>query len=636
MSTEHISVQKAKNTEATPFEIIQEAASTFRSLKDVNRLQELALLYTLLEASGKATIFRDLIGLRLDYQLLDTIFSPLFQDLLLVLRKLSSVVDLLVRSQYVQRSDREKYYAQMVWILDKVQDELDEKIILPIEREYIKSFVIPKWKYLVLDAIKNLAGSVDIEIRLKSVEERSNNSFLLFVVTNNGDAVAENVRLTIKTPETTLLNLDNLPSQKETTVESKLGQMYYNGQRVEVVCTYDDLGAKDKSVEFDFVVTEPGLKKKFHSLVLNPYVVGRPLRMTNDLFFGRADILETIIQNVDDPNQSNIMMLVGERRTGKTSLLYKLRERLIEKNHFPVLIDLQSMIDPGDDAFLFDIAVTIAGDLQKSGYPFQAIKFEDFKGVAAKQFEVFFLPNVTEVLQSHKLILLVDEIAMLEKRLKADLSSPAIFSYLRSLMSHNEIRFVLAGTIDYSVISSSHWTELLNITVRMKIEYLTRSETYDLATLPVQDYLEIEELALEKIWEITAGHPFFVQLVCSRLVKLANEKELTHIGVQHVRTIVPEAIALGDIQLSDIWDDLSHDGQIILAIIGQLLTVKQIAIPSDIKDRHKSLEIRSDADTTLKELVGQGILQFDSGHYRYKVSLFGEWVAKYHPIENLL
>lgn len=78
------------------------------------------------------------------------------------------------------------------------------------------------------------------------------------------------------------------------------------------------------------------LKRKF-----NPYISGEPIRR-EDMFFGRADLLHRILHVL----HNNSIMIHGERRIGKTTLLYQLANRLredtdAEYRFVPVFVDLE-------------------------------------------------------------------------------------------------------------------------------------------------------------------------------------------------------------------------------------------------------------------------------------------------------
>jgi tetratricopeptide (TPR) repeat protein len=81
----------------------------------------------------------------------------------------------------------------------------------------------------------------------------------------------------------------------------------------------------------------------------NPFVAGPPV-LDPDLFVGRDALMDRVLATV--PNNS--LLLLGERRIGKTSILQQLRTRLLIFDHprsffIPVSVDLQGVAE--DDFF---------------------------------------------------------------------------------------------------------------------------------------------------------------------------------------------------------------------------------------------------------------------------------------------
>jgi len=71
----------------------------------------------------------------------------------------------------------------------------------------------------------------------------------------------------------------------------------------------------------------------------NPYIAGTPLKDTNP-FFGRQDILNWVASKLRS-NSVNALVLFGQRRIGKTSLLFQIQKKLPFTEYLAVYIDLQ-------------------------------------------------------------------------------------------------------------------------------------------------------------------------------------------------------------------------------------------------------------------------------------------------------
>ena len=74
----------------------------------------------------------------------------------------------------------------------------------------------------------------------------------------------------------------------------------------------------------------------------NPYIVGNPIR-SKDMFFGREDDFRFIRDKLVNSPTGLIIVLAGERRSGKTSILYQILNGRLGERFVPVFIDMQAM-----------------------------------------------------------------------------------------------------------------------------------------------------------------------------------------------------------------------------------------------------------------------------------------------------
>ena len=93
----------------------------------------------------------------------------------------------------------------------------------------------------------------------------------------------------------------------------------------------------------------------------NPYISGEPVRQP-DMFFGRDELLRRIFNAL----HQNSIMIHGERRMGKTTLLYQLTEQLREADDpewafVPVYVDLEGT---SQDRFFYLLMEATWGALQ--------------------------------------------------------------------------------------------------------------------------------------------------------------------------------------------------------------------------------------------------------------------------------
>ena len=125
-------------------------------------------------------------------------------------------------------------------------------------------------------------------------------------------------------------------------------------------------------------------------LIVNPYIAGSPVKDAT-MFFGREDVYAWLRQHLHGAYQDNIIVLYGERRSGKTSILYQMKEGLGDDRDIPVLLDLQGMGLEGIDGFLHvdDLSYT-----EKVKNPEDKLKVDDeIELMAGLQY--FYSPHLT-------------------------------------------------------------------------------------------------------------------------------------------------------------------------------------------------------------------------------------------------
>ena len=130
---------------------------------------------------------------------------------------------------------------------------------------------------------------------------------------------------------------------------------------------------------------------------INPYIAGAPV-IEKRMFFGREDIFSWIERSLSGKFVDHILVIHGQRRVGKTSVLKHLGNRLPDK-FIPIFIDLQGRVNTSLPRFLWWLAreITRALDLPEP----QRDRFEG----DPDYFESEFLPEVEKQLDGKVLLL---------------------------------------------------------------------------------------------------------------------------------------------------------------------------------------------------------------------------------------
>ena len=504
------------------------------------------------------------------------------------------------------------------------------------------------WFTLAAQALRQLQGQAHLEISLRNNEAAATDEVcLLLDILNEGRGPAYNINLEAREGPGFTVNLvgdsiDQLPAGGQAQVELAVRPVT-PGQRDELrisLCVhYDDRERTGKTRYFSDKVRLIEVPDRFN-YIPNPYAPGKPLRSGSPVFFGRDDIFTFVEDNLGRRGAENIIVLAGQRRMGKTSILRQITGRLDPAQYTPVFLDGQALGFEGGLAGLFyDIAVEIEAALAGQGIAIEAPSLAQLESNATTAFEKEFLPLVSKVLGQRILVLLLDEFEELEMRVRAGELPRSIFPYLRHLMQHSDqIAFILAGSHRLEELAADYRSALFNIALYKRVSFLDEGAARHLILEPVRPYgLLYDELAVDKMLRVTACHPYFLQLMCYALVGFHNREKVNYLSGQDVSQAMEQVVELGEGHLSLLWADCSLEEQSVLIALSRLLDSDWAADSESIAAQLISDGYSTDpAQVTkiMKELAGREIIRPVGGEpiaYEYKVDLVRLWVECYRP-----
>ena len=221
----------------------------------------------------------------------------------------------------------------------------------------------------------------------------------------------------------------------------------------------------------------------------NPYIYGNPLDANQGIFVGRVDIMTRIEQFLFD-NQHAPLLLYGQRRFGKTSLLLNLG-RILPSTIIPTYVDCQECTAARDyDELLFIINQQIIRSAkQQRSYSLPASTFALMEGRPFLATNEWLNAVDSQMEQENKYLLIkVDEIEALDQIFSRPNFPPeAFFNILRhTIQHHNRIKVVLAGS--HTLEELEHWSNFLINVQLIKVSYLQESEARQLIERPAHQF----------------------------------------------------------------------------------------------------------------------------------------------------
>lgn len=159
---------------------------------------------------------------------------------------------------------------------------------------------------------------------------------------------------------------------------------------------------------------------------------------------------------------------------------------------------------------------------------------------------------------------------------------------------------------------------------------------------PVSPDLIYDDLALDKVLRVTAGHPYFLQLVCYTLVKRANDQRSGYVTISDVNATLDEMLSLGEVHFAYLWQRSSHTERALLTAVSHLMDRHTTFHPEDLMQYLAPYDFKieaADITAALNRLVERDIMrEVPEGVttlYELRIGLVGLWTAKNKSLSRL-
>jgi tetratricopeptide (TPR) repeat protein len=382
----------------------------------------------------------------------------------------------------------------------------------------------------------------------------------------------------------------------------------------------------------------------------NPYVVGTPLSGGHG-FYGREDVLQFVLDTLEVPTQ-NVVVLFGQRRIGKTSLLHQIIARGSEQFH-GVIFDLQGKGRLELPAILAELTLAVARSLK-----WTAPSAASFASDPA-YFQDIFLPRVLDKLGPKRLLLLLDEFDVLsdEPSSPDNKASDDLLAYLKDLIGREPrlaYVFVIGRRVDEMPL---HYRSLFKQAVFRRLSVMQRGEAMQLISRPAAGVLDYTSEAIDTIFSLTSGHPYLTQLLCHVIFKRLAGLDMRTVGPNDVSACIDEAMELGTGGLDWFWESLPRAERIVLSALadalqpnglfkglnghggnGNGLSNKQYVVAEDqlleALERHRVRLLDGELTNARQRLVEWEIITEEHHGYRFRIDLVRRWITREHPLER--
>jgi ABC-type branched-subunit amino acid transport system substrate-binding protein/tetratricopeptide (TPR) repeat protein len=366
----------------------------------------------------------------------------------------------------------------------------------------------------------------------------------------------------------------------------------------------------------------------------NPYIIGKPIHEPEKLF-GREDLFQFIEDNLN--SDTKILLLHGQRRIGKSSVLEQIAHRIDRQEFVFVCFDLQGHSQSSLSDILYNLAEKIAEKLSIDSDTTILPSQEKFKSNPHIFFDGFLLKVYCE-LGDKNLVLLLDEFDVLSSNDNIIYQGESFFRYLQSLIKQQKNLFVIA-VLGRSKDDFKNLSQLFNSPPFQEVHLLRELSARRLIIKPAEGILKYEEDAIKAILELSSGHPYFTQAICFNLFLQARIEDKWKVTRSDVQGIVDKTIESATGGLAWFWDGLSIDEKVVFSAVAE---AKKIAIeqkqsfPEDPLTLLKKYGVipTNELIQAGKKLTVNGFL--DDTERRVKIELVRRWIVECRPLKKMI
>ena len=400
----------------------------------------------------------------------------------------------------------------------------------------------------------------------------------------------------------------------------------------------------------------------------SPYIVGTPVDR-HEMFFGRTDIMDRIRRQLGASTHANVILLEGNRRTGKTSILRQLGNADVLPGWIPVYCSLQDA--EGDDSRggittrnVFKLLARTTGwslsdagvETWLPGLPqreterpyklaFLSALNQAFSGDRAFETFELYLSAAVDAASPRRVLFMLDEFDKLQEGIDAGITSPQVPENIRHLLQHQPgVSAIITGSRRLKRLREDYWSALFGLGYRIGISALSRDDARRLVTEPVEGRLAYLPQARDRLVDLCACHPFLVQSLCNRVFEQAAAAGASTVTVDAVRQAATEMVQDNE-HFRTLWDYTGTARRgLLLALCDRLQDgpdeVNLDLLKEELRKREVPVRRVRDLDDDLTELRELELLDFDesfrSGTYRLAVPLMAKWLRMNVDFDGLV
>ena len=372
---------------------------------------------------------------------------------------------------------------------------------------------------------------------------------------------------------------------------------------------------------------------------LEPITAGEEL-------IGRKDELKRLLR-LTNQKAVGSGIIFGQKRVGKTSLANAVAERLeSDQDKKWVVVSRGSGDYRGNDAnsTIMNLGEELSKSIRRRIPGLDHVPIPSFDSGLAP-LSTFVEEALTDT--NLRLLFILDEFDELPLELidRNDLST-SLFLTLRQISNKPGCGFLLVGGENMQRILNNQG-DRLNKFRQIEVDYFDRardwSDFVDLIRKPVENWLTISDTALEKLFDSSAGNPYFAKMLAAQLFSNMVENRDSDVGEFDADKAIQDVLkTIGSNSFTHFWADglvkatedtnqhISIRRSVLIAV-GRALRTESNPDADVIWDEFRNraglpFEEQSFRQT-LQDFVRRRVLDETGKSYTPKIPLFGAWLG---------
>ena len=382
----------------------------------------------------------------------------------------------------------------------------------------------------------------------------------------------------------------------------------------------------------------------------NPYATyAQGTAVTEEtMFYGRDQMLERLRTVLSNPASVSNFIIYGQKRVGKSSLLYHLQNQL----EFPCVPISFSIGDIGNNLSIASFLSLIIqkleetfADMEDEGFPVVQIEGPSIKSIQNSpdlEFHNYMMKlrrflRRNDAYRNARIVLLIDEFSYIYGSIRKGDTKDTFIKFWKAILERQYFSSVIVGHDIMLEFIKRFPNEFQGSTIRLP--YLSHSDAERLIVDPIRipetGESRYRGSAVNQMLKLTDGNPYYIQILCERLVQYMNRKRSAFVTDADIKQVEQQELLRGNQSLQPPQFDnlLSADEDVADGITSEDAekVLREIARKSQRQmwcDRETITAQTTSATVNriLEDLHKREVIDKKGTLFRIRIELFKHWL----------